>query len=568
MNPSHKRMMSDRGAELAAMYLEGAIGPADFAELESLLMASETDRQEFLEHVYLDAHCVWDRGGFEGFGFPLQVNSESIPGFVLPRLGSPASIPALKLSSWGIVGIGAGVFGLLIGMALSIAYLRTPPGPVPNPIALVVAEHDVVLDPKASLRIKTFESVYGGDVYAIKQGIVGMTTDLGVALTIEGPAKWSLNNDNSVHLDYGKLVAKVGHKAIGFTVKTKSMVIVDLGTEFGVRTTEEGNSALTVFEGSVEATPAFVSSLAVAPITIREGESATSTLSPDKTGVMELLSADAGPSSGMNKDNRNQLPLFVRTPVFDPINSGSEYVALVKSMKPCLALRPNQSAKHNTDFINGQVAAEWNVHPYGGGSTVDTPFGHGLKLNGTPEQVPLTFLDIGLPKTFTETKLTAYDAFTICAWCNLAVKQGDGAPILAKGDGGGERFCFDVYQNRYRFFTRGITGDVDHCIHSPVKPNADWQFIAVRFMPDRKIVEMYVDGDLDATAEAVSSELRDSSMPVWIGCRTTVKNTLNSYDWVSLDGIIGELLVFDRAISPHDVKRLFEANNQKLAKWD
>jgi hypothetical protein len=68
-------------------------------------------------------------------------------------------------------------------------------------------------------------------------------------VTIEGPSEFQVLAEDQMRLGYGRLYAVVPRQAIGFTVKTPSAQIVDLGTEFGVETDLHRNTSLHVLRG-------------------------------------------------------------------------------------------------------------------------------------------------------------------------------------------------------------------------------------------------------------------------------------------------------------------------------
>ncbi len=68
-------------------------------------------------------------------------------------------------------------------------------------------------------------------------------------VTIQGPAEFEILSEDQIKLSYGRLYAMVPREAIGFTVKTPSTQIVDLGTEFGVDCNLHSDTSLHVMKG-------------------------------------------------------------------------------------------------------------------------------------------------------------------------------------------------------------------------------------------------------------------------------------------------------------------------------
>jgi len=73
----------------------------------------------------------------------------------------------------------------------------------------------------------------------LREGIAVLQFDNGSRVVLEGPAEFTLLTDDQIQLRHGRLFASVPKTAIGFTVSTPFSKIIDLGTEFGVKTEPE-----------------------------------------------------------------------------------------------------------------------------------------------------------------------------------------------------------------------------------------------------------------------------------------------------------------------------------------
>ncbi|XPF95773.1 LamG-like jellyroll fold domain-containing protein [Colwellia sp. RE-S-Sl-9] len=87
----------------------------------------------------------------------------------------------------------------------------------------------------------------------LSEGYSEIKLNNGVVLVLEAPIRLDLKSVNQVILQQGKLVARVPQKAIGFRIDTPSAEIIDLGTEFGVEVSQNGESQVHVIEGEVKA---------------------------------------------------------------------------------------------------------------------------------------------------------------------------------------------------------------------------------------------------------------------------------------------------------------------------
>ena len=86
---------------------------------------------------------------------------------------------------------------------------------------------------------------------SLKSGLAQLTFESGAKLILQGPAEFLVRSEMQGTLEVGKLSAVVPQQAHGFTVRTPSAEIVDLGTEFGVEVDEDSHTEVHVFEGEV-----------------------------------------------------------------------------------------------------------------------------------------------------------------------------------------------------------------------------------------------------------------------------------------------------------------------------
>jgi hypothetical protein len=94
-----------------------------------------------------------------------------------------------------------------------------------------------------------------GQQLQLANGLAEITFDVGAKVLIEGPAALTINSATQATLAYGQLTAQVPEQAIGFTIETPMVNVVDLGTEFGVRVSPKGMTDVAVFSGKVVASP-------------------------------------------------------------------------------------------------------------------------------------------------------------------------------------------------------------------------------------------------------------------------------------------------------------------------
>lgn len=93
-----------------------------------------------------------------------------------------------------------------------------------------------------------------GSRVILQKGHVELTFASGVRSVIQAPADLTLHTEDHLFLSEGTVWFHVPPKATGFRVRTKTLSIVDLGTEFGVHSSPDRLDEVHVFEGKVEVT--------------------------------------------------------------------------------------------------------------------------------------------------------------------------------------------------------------------------------------------------------------------------------------------------------------------------
>lgn len=147
---------------------------------------------------------------------------------------------------------------ILAGMAggywaeLRMGELSSPPRAVQNP-----DEEDLVVATVASMVDATWRhpvdrsAKLSAGTLELLEGVAQLVFAKGAVVTLEGPAKLELIDPGNCRLLSGSVTANVPADAIGFTVLTSEMKIVDLGTAFGVRVDPDDALEVHVFDGEV-----------------------------------------------------------------------------------------------------------------------------------------------------------------------------------------------------------------------------------------------------------------------------------------------------------------------------
>jgi len=91
-----------------------------------------------------------------------------------------------------------------------------------------------------------------GDVLRFESGLVNLFLANGAELLVEGPADLEFVSLEKVVARQGKLAARVGPGAIGFSIETPHANVIDRGTSFGLTVNKDCRTAVVVYDGKVD----------------------------------------------------------------------------------------------------------------------------------------------------------------------------------------------------------------------------------------------------------------------------------------------------------------------------
>ncbi|TWT42895.1 hypothetical protein [Botrimarina hoheduenensis] len=147
---------------------------------------------------------------------------------------------------------------LLIAFGGALAWWTTPP------IATLVAARDAQFLGNAN---PTPGQTLGEDWIDLESGSIRLAMRGGVMASIDGPARFRPNGNNSADLDYGAVSVHIPPAGHGFELIGKNARIIDLGTGFRVVSAANGVMSVHVTEGFVNLVAA-----ASKPVQLHAGE--------------------------------------------------------------------------------------------------------------------------------------------------------------------------------------------------------------------------------------------------------------------------------------------------------
>lgn len=201
-------------------YLNGSLGEADGALLNQMLDDSHAARDQFRECVAFH-DSLYEHFSDEGdiLGFELAKAEVQKPRFPFAWIAAAAALIVATISFWQ-TGEDAPIATLLHGTETSW-----------------VTESDQDFHP---------------GWHELEYGLAVLQVGDDVRLAIEGPARFKLQDEMHMTVEYGKISAEVGESGHGFTIETPEGRIIDLGTRFGIQVKKTGETEAHVFEGTID----------------------------------------------------------------------------------------------------------------------------------------------------------------------------------------------------------------------------------------------------------------------------------------------------------------------------
>jgi hypothetical protein len=447
---------------------------------------------------------------------------------------------------------------LLVGVGIWTVMVLTAPRPDAPLVATLTGAQDVRWH-DADHTIAVGASLPAATEIRMRSGLARLMFRSGAEVVVEGPARFTPESDGRLTLKSGRLTALVPPKAKGFTVKTPTAEVVDLGTEFGVDapSTRGSTVEVQVFDGRVTLQPAEAKSETPAPpqlVTAGEGARI------DPAGT--VTSVPANPS------------MFVRVAEAEAIeraSQGSSYDRWA-AYRYDLARDPDVVAYYPFESDNMAKAADRLVNVTAAGTDLDgTLTGESGALpkwvaGRWPKKAALAFGGDGFPRVLIDPTGAALDfsrgeagrsmSFTVAVWAKVKPVVAPGVSIVTRGAWREEQFAIDNESAFYRGLLRdGTQPDATALdLRSRNYVSQYWHHAALAYDALNGVATLYVDGVSVATS-VVSGVLRPTTGPVMLGCRAAANG-----QWaMPVDGLIDELVFLRRPMSAAEIRRMYEA---------
>lgn len=543
---------------------EQTLSEEEDVRLARRLKTDATARRRYLVYLELHGALYWDhvsRNLEERETEPALDDAMILPAIRVeeevqereaPQLPAPAPLPKKrevrmrrKLSrvSWGKAAVI--LLPILLAWSAYLAFHRTA---APGTLATAV---DTVWE--SARAPQSGEQLPKGLLF-LKSGVVGIHFNSGATMIVAGPARFSVNSNNSAILQSGSVTATVPPAAHGFEIQAGNLHIVDLGTEFGVSALEDGSVHVEVFRGKVEARLGAQAGPEPSTQVLAQGQAVE--VGPDAAA---MYPATAHPQQFVRQEELNSRVAAAAGSRYDrwlaysyELRRDPDLVAYYTFDKDAASSNRLSNLSAGGSQLDGTLGGDdpgarptWASGRWGQNGALAFAPGHQRVEVPSP---------IGGPLDFSRGRETA-SSFTIAAWFLAESPQQLGAAIVAKGPSMHEQFgiCFDE-RSSLRAWMRGETNRAMDVIR--FTPSRRWQYAAEVYDPLHRELLFYVNGGLADRQSGAPDQLLESAHPVTIGCRHFEKSYFPSFV-----GRIDEVAIFRKALTGEDIQKMYEVGN-------
>jgi len=239
--------------QVVAAVCHGSATEAEMRDLNELLRSNAEARDQYLFQVEIHSRLASNPDVFAQF----QDTTASL-GLPALKVGSQRNVVPLNPVRTAarrrlkVVLAVAACLVLIAGGFGALWFKRSENGATSAAVAMLTRTVDARWSPKAhSLRVGS--ALEPGSLQ-LESGLAQVVFYSGARLVIEGPAELRLVSANEAFCVSGRVLAEVPTPARGFRLRTSQLIVVDLGTSFGINA-NHSRTEVDVFKGKVELQP-------------------------------------------------------------------------------------------------------------------------------------------------------------------------------------------------------------------------------------------------------------------------------------------------------------------------
>lgn len=231
---------------LLRLVLDGTCTEDDREELAQLIVEHPGFKSDLVEAVSLHGMLMWQSDGIAGFPPDAIRDQEKIgaPVDAESKSGRDRWHLAFVPRPWRL----AAAIVAIVSCGFLAWTIKTTDRP--TAIAQIIAAADVQWTDDSTALLDQ-NAVQSGRLRT-DSGTFTLKFRSGPTVRFSGPATVDIESDMLIALERGQATAEVPESGVGFTIKTANVHVIDLGTQFGVAATENGETDVVVFEGKVD----------------------------------------------------------------------------------------------------------------------------------------------------------------------------------------------------------------------------------------------------------------------------------------------------------------------------
>jgi hypothetical protein len=224
------------------LLLEGRLGPEDLARLEKAIL-EDTEVRDYCVDYFITAAAV--RRSSQGTG-----DRSGTDFLTALRQGKTRVAQRPWWTKPWIQAVAAAVI-LAVSLFWMLAHTESKPT---GPVVGRLTDQYRVLWQSPHKGLRPAANIHTG-LFRLHEGLACIELTQGAKVILQAPCVFSMDGPNEMTLISGKLAAVVGPDAHGFIVRTRTAVLTDMGTEFGVIADSQGRVEAQVFDGRVMLAP-------------------------------------------------------------------------------------------------------------------------------------------------------------------------------------------------------------------------------------------------------------------------------------------------------------------------
>jgi hypothetical protein len=380
----------------------------------------------------------------------------------------------------------------------------------------------------------------------LRSGWVRLDFPSGVTAVVEAPARFQVQSRSKVSIELGRISADVPVLGHGFSIQSPTCQVVDLGTDFGMSVTEQGQSEVQVFKGKVSFSR--TNSLDMSPPQILTAGQGRRVDAGGETAVAIV----SNPASFVQPE---QFARWVGA-------SASNLLDSWRAFNEQLSRDPSLMLFYTFDDQDQSVIRNHAVRSTG---LYDLQYNseHGPGwIAGRRPDIPALDFDASKKQylILPDGPITQTGQITGCVWVKIRSYVPYGSIIKNWGN----TKC-GVFHLGIKEITHDLEIQLDGnraggpSLRDPhAAPLGEW--IHVAFVSDGKTLRLYRDGKEVAACPSREIQSDPPVRSLAIGCKTD-DDGLSPLAGGAVgfwDGQIGEMALFNRALAPQEIERMSE----------